>query len=99
MGRTASKSTAVLISGVLYTNDEWTGTRMDAPEWARWLELRRSFYVKIDASRGGFTVRAQTRRKITFWYAVKKVDGKVRSIYLGQAPGAERLRQLVETLV
>jgi len=96
MMRKSSKKTAALISGTLYTDDEYTGTRIDTPAWLAWLVLGKSFYVELEGV--GFTVRSQKRRNGMFWYAVKKLDGKTKSIYVGPSY-ALTLARLIAVLV
>jgi len=93
--RKSSKKTAALISGTLYTDDVWTGTRIDTPAWLSWLMLGKSFYIELEGV--GFTVRSQKRRNGMFWYAVKKLDGKTKSIYVGPSH-AVSLARLIAVL-
>ena len=93
--RKSHKTTAALISGTLYTDDVWTGTRIDSPAWLAWLMLGKSFYIELENV--GFTVRSQKRRNGMFWYAVKKLDGKTKSIYVGPSH-AVSLARLIAVL-
>lgn len=85
MSRKSSKNTPTVISGVLYTNDERTGARLDhVTEWNGFLEDRESFYYTFGDS--GFSVRGQQHRNNFFWYAYKRINGKLHKKYLGYHP-------------
>lgn len=90
MSRKSSRETAVVIRGVLYTNDEHTGARLDSAEWLEWLALGRTFYLQA----GGWTARAEKRGRGLYWYAAKKIDGQTVKRYLGKLPTAEALLRL-----
>jgi len=94
MSRKSSKKTPVVISGSLYTDDDWTGTRLSSAQWFEWLSQGYSFYFEgADCS---MTVRAELRRKGLSWYAFKKQNGKLKKHYVGRidALTIERLEQI-----
>jgi len=85
MSRKSGKNTPTVISGVLYTNDERTGARLDHQiEWNGFLEDRESFYYTYGDS--GFSVRGQHHRQGFFFYAYKRINGKLYKKYLGYHP-------------
>lgn len=88
MGRKASKSTPVVIRGILYTEDEHTGARVDSPQWELWLAQGETFHVN------GWTVRQEKRRGSLYWYGVRKIDGRVVKVYIGKLPTADKLAEL-----
>ncbi len=92
MSRKSSKSTPVVISGMLYTEDEYTGLRVSSPEWFGWLARGQTFYVE----EGRFTVRAEKRHGGLSWYAFKKIDGKLFKKYVGRtaALSLDKLRSV-----
>ena len=82
MPQSAYRSTPVIISGYLYTDDlSTTGIHLDTPAWFDWLLLGFTFYYRDRLA--PFTVRCELRRKRYFWYAFRRVHGKLRKIYLG----------------
>lgn len=81
MARKSSKATPVVISGVLYSEDHWTGTQVGSAAWFSFLAEDQTFYC--DFGPASFTARSEIRRKKRFWYAFKKVDGRLRSRYIG----------------
>lgn len=84
MARKSSTSTAVVKGGYLYTaNEATTGTKIDSPEWVKWLETGETFYFD-DERAGSFTARAEKRRQGLSWYAFRKVNGKLIKRYIGR---------------
>jgi LuxR family maltose regulon positive regulatory protein len=93
MPRKSSKETPVVLSEVVYTNDEHTGIRVGSPAWWDWLTDQKRFYYQADTP---FTARQEKRRNGMFWYAYRKHQGKLYKVYLGtsnQLTG-ERLAQV-----
>lgn len=76
--RKEHKTTPAIKSGVLYTNDSYTGIRIGSSDWFDWLELGRTFYY-------GVTFRCEARRNGRFWYAYKRKAGKLRKKYVGRS--------------
>jgi hypothetical protein len=83
MARKSSKKTAVVTSGTLYTDDEYTGMRLSSSDWVSWLSLGITFYY--ECSSGGFTVRSEQRRQGLSWYAFKKINGRLQKVYVGRS--------------
>jgi LuxR family maltose regulon positive regulatory protein len=81
--KSAYRSTPVVVDSYLYTDDSYTGARVNAPAWFAWLSLGQTFYYKTAA--GSFTARCEKRRNGRFWYAFHKRQGKLRKVYLGAA--------------
>ena len=93
MARKSSKSTAMVVSGVLYTDDDWTGTQVNSLAWSFFLKEGRTFYCDLgDAS---YTARPEKRREGFFWYGYKKVRGKLLKRYIGRAQDVT-INRLVE---
>lgn len=90
MSRKSSRETAIIIRGVLYTNDEHTGVKLDSAEWLEWLTLGRTFYLEAS----GWTIRPEKRGRGLYWYAAKKIDGQTIKRYLGKLPTAEAVGRL-----
>jgi LuxR family maltose regulon positive regulatory protein len=83
MGRKANKTMSTVIDGTLYTTDEnTTGIRLSEPAWSAWLEDNSAFYYQH--STGSFSARKQAHRRGYFWYAYKRIDGRLYKRYLGE---------------
>lgn len=91
MPQKAYKSTPTVISGVLYTDNEYTGAAVGSALWSAFLATGTTFYVEA----GGFTVRCEARRRGAFWYAYKRVNGKLVKRYVGKSE-AVTLARLAE---
>ncbi len=91
MPRKSSKDTPVVISGVLYTEDEYTGTVVGSSRWFEWLADHTTFYY--EGRVGTFTAHRELRRQGYSWYARRRQAGKLSKVYLGRLPGVtlERL--------
>ena len=97
MPRKSSKNTPVILSGVLYTNDEHTGLRVGSTAWWSWLQNAARFYYQTETP---FTARPEKRRQGIFWYAYRRSQGKLYKMYLG-APHQltdERLAEVARQL-
>lgn len=91
MPRGASKHTPVISRGYQYpigdillvtTDDtDTTGTIVGTPEWSMWVEDATSFYFEDET--GSYTAQKQHHRRGYFWYAYKRVGGKLHKLYLG----------------
>ena len=92
MGRGANILTPVVVGGILYSDDAFTGAYVGGRLWFEFLSERRTFHFYGDLS---FTARCELRREVPFWYAYKKVDGKLKKRYLGKTSDLtkERLRR------
>jgi LuxR family maltose regulon positive regulatory protein len=97
MPRKSGKNTPVILSGVLYTNDEHTGLRVGNTAWWNWLRNATGFYYQTDMP---FTARPEKRRQGIFWYAYRRSQGKLYKGYLGAAHQLtdERLAEVARQL-
>jgi len=80
MARKSNKNTPVVLSGVLYTNDEHTGIQVGSAAWWSWTEAQQCFYYQTEMP---FTARQEPRRNGQFWYAYRRSQGKLYKVYLG----------------
>jgi len=80
MPRKEHQKTPVVRSDILYTNDEYTGLRIGSAAWFAWLEAGRTFYL----TEPGLTLRCEPRRNSRYWYAYKRINGKLRKCYVGR---------------
>ena len=81
MPQNAYKTTPTLISGILYSEDTYTGAAGGSSLWAAFLATGSTFYVKDT----GLTVRCEARRQGVFWYAYKRIAGKLIKRYVGKS--------------
>ena len=91
MPRKESKLTSKIESGILYTDDEaTTGAIVGSAPWFAWLQLGRTFSFR------GCTFRSEQRRAGSFWYAYRKIDGKLKKVYVGvpERMSLERLKMV-----
>jgi LuxR family transcriptional regulator, maltose regulon positive regulatory protein len=99
MPRKSTKTTPMIISGVLYTDDRWTGTRIGSAQWFTWLAQATTFYYKGDI--GTFTARCEAKQRGgVYWTAYRRSAGKLSKRYLGKpdALTADRLATVAAAL-
>ncbi len=83
MPRREHQRTPKVISGVLYTDDTATGTRVDSPAWFDWLASASTFYYEARA--GTFTAHHERRRRGgAYWIAYRRRAGVLRRVHLGK---------------
>lgn len=98
MGQSAGKNTPVLESGVLYTSDENTsGIRIDTPAWYAWTLDNEAFYYK--SARVGFSLRKERQRRGFFWYAYKRIGGRLVKRYVGTDVTQAKLADLEQVFL
>lgn len=90
MPKSAYRGTSIVLSGYLYTDDTYTGTAVNTPAWFAWLNMGQTFYYQTP--NGGFTARCEPRRTRIYWYAFRRVKGKLRKRYLGASAKLTRDR-------
>src|SRR5438046_133688 len=85
MSRHENRSTPKVVSGFLYTDDDFTGTLVGSPAWFTWLATATTFYY--EARHGGFfTAHREHRQRGThYWTAYRRHRGVLRRVYLGKA--------------
>jgi len=83
MPRKENRHTPKVISGVLYTNDAATGTRVGSPDWLNWLAIASTFY--FESPDGTFTAHHERRRRGgSYWIAYRRRAGVLRRVHLGK---------------
>lgn len=94
MPRKSGKNTPTIISGTMYTDDDWNGLQVGSDEWSIYLEDGQTFYY--DHPTGAFSAQKQHHRHGYFWYAYKRINGKLYKKYLGmrETIDADRLLQV-----
>ena len=50
-------------------------------QWFEWLSNNTHFHLQNNA--GSFTARKEKRRNTYYWYAYRKINGKLKKKYLG----------------
>ena len=84
MPRRANRTTPIVLSGHIYTDDEYTGTRVGSPAWFAWLATATTFY--FEGHPGTFTAHCERRQRGNrYWIAYRRYQGFLRRIYLGTA--------------
>jgi LuxR family transcriptional regulator, maltose regulon positive regulatory protein len=99
MPRKEHKSSPKLVSGILYTDDTFTGAAVGSARWFTWLQTASTFYY--EGKQGTFTARRETKQRGgSYWVAYRQIDGKLRKSYLGkpEALTADRLASAAAVL-
>ncbi len=100
MPRRASRKTPLILSGYLYTDDTYTGTRVDSPAWFAWLTTATTFYY--DGRQGTFTAHCERRQRgDLYWTAYRRYRSILSRVYLGKADQltAQRLEEVALLLI
>jgi LuxR family maltose regulon positive regulatory protein len=72
------------VSGILYTDDAYTGTAVGSPAWFAWLTTASTFYY--DSRHGTFTAHRERRQRGgLYWIGYRRHAGALRRSYLGQS--------------
>lgn len=77
----AKVSTALVNYDELNDSSYPTAIRVGSAAWFDWLVNHRSF--RFECSHGTFTANKESRKSGMFWYANRRVGGKLRRAYLG----------------
>jgi LuxR family maltose regulon positive regulatory protein len=99
MARQANRNTPLIVSGILYTDDAFTGTPVGSPAWFSWLDSASCFY--FESRTASFTARREHRQRGgSYWIAYRRCAGVLRRSYLGKAQQLtlERLQAAAVTL-
>ncbi len=99
MPRHEHRSTPKIISGYIYTDDAFTGTRVGSPAWFAWLDTATTFYY--EGREGVFSAHREHRRRGgSYWIAYRRQAGVLRRCHLGKAHQLtpERLQTVAGTL-
>jgi LuxR family maltose regulon positive regulatory protein len=100
MPRHENRSTPKVVSGILYTDDAYTGTSVGSPAWFAWLATASTFYY--EARRGGtFTAHREHRQRGgQYWIAYRRRAGILHRSHLGKPDHLtpEHLEQTALTL-
>src|SRR5258707_15613583 len=83
MPRRENRTTPKVVSGILYTDDAFTGTPVGSPAWFTWLDSASTFYY---ASRlGTFTAHRELRQRGgLYWIAYRRRTGLLLRSHLGK---------------
>jgi hypothetical protein len=99
MSRHEHRGTPKVMSGILYTDDTATGTRVDSPAWFDWLTTASTFY--FESPDGHFTAHHERRQRGgSYWIAYRRRAGILRRLHLGKPDrlALDRLEQVALAL-
>ena len=83
MPRRENRTTPKILSGILYTDDAFTGTAIGSPAWFTWLESASTFYY--ESRLGTFTAHRERRQRGgLYWVAYRRRLGLLRRAHLGK---------------
>jgi LuxR family transcriptional regulator, maltose regulon positive regulatory protein len=83
MPRRENRATPKIVSGILYTDDAFTGTTVGSPAWFTWLASAATFY--FESPRGTFTAHLEKRQRGgLYWIAYRRIAGRLRRSHLGK---------------
>jgi LuxR family maltose regulon positive regulatory protein len=84
MPRQENHSTPKIVSGLLYTDDTYTGTSVGSPAWFAWLDSASTFY--FESRTGTFTAHRERRHRGGFyWIAYRRRSAVLHRSHLGKA--------------
>ena len=85
MPRGENRTTPKVMSGILYTDDAFTGTAVGSPAWFEWLKSATTFYYEARCG-GTFTAHRERRQRGgQYWIAYRRRAGILRRFHLGKA--------------
>lgn len=85
MPRHENRTTPKVTSGILYTDDAYTGTSVGSPAWFAWLKAATTFYYEARCG-GTFTAHREHRQRGgQYWIAYRRRVGVLRRSHLGKA--------------
>jgi LuxR family maltose regulon positive regulatory protein len=83
MPRGEHRTTPKIVSGRLYTDDEYTGTLVGSPAWFAWLNTASTFYY--EGRRLTLTAHRERRQRgNSYWTAYRRKGGILHRAYLGK---------------
>jgi LuxR family maltose regulon positive regulatory protein len=83
MPRHANRTTPLVVSGILYSDDAATGTAIGSPAWFAWLTTATTFY--FDSPLGTFTAHCEQRQRGgRYWIAYRRCNGRLHRSHLGK---------------
>jgi hypothetical protein len=84
MPRRANRTTPVIVSGRIYTDDAFTGSLVGSSAWFAWLDSATTFYY--EGREGIFTAHLERRQRGgSYWIAYRRQHGVLRRCHLGKA--------------
>jgi len=83
MSRRENRKTPKIVSGLLYTDDAFTGTSVGSPAWFTWLDSASTFYY--ESRLGTFTAHRERRQRGgSYWVAYRRLAGRLHRSHLGK---------------
>lgn len=84
MPRRENRTTPKVVSGILYTDDAFTGTTIGSPAWFTWLGSASTFYY--ESPLGTFTAHHERRQRGgLYWVAYRRRAGRLHRLHLGKS--------------
>ncbi|MHB8753282.1 MAG: hypothetical protein ACYDBJ_29365 [Aggregatilineales bacterium] len=99
MHRRANRTTPLVLNDILYSDDAFTGAKLNSSAWFEWLVTASTFYYQ--GRLGSFTAHLEQRaRGGQYWIAYRRQAGILRRVHLGKTNHLtrEHLEQAVLTL-
>lgn len=91
MPRQENRTTPKVVSGILYTDDAFTGTAIGSPAWFTWVLSASTFYY--ESHLGTFTAHRERRQRGGYyWIAYRRRLGRLRRLHLGKSDRLTRDR-------
>jgi LuxR family maltose regulon positive regulatory protein len=92
----AHRHAHIVVDGTLLHADGRDALAIGSSAWYAWLNDAQTTSFVYRSARGGFTARRERQRNGWYWYAYRRIGGKLRKRYLGRASDltAERLQQI-----
>ncbi|MGQ9548248.1 MAG: hypothetical protein ACUVSY_00395 [Roseiflexus sp.] len=71
------RSQVCVIDHHLYRNDESATIMVGSPAWYAWLSDEHTLSFVYRSAYGGFTARRERQRNRWYWYAYRRINGKL----------------------
>lgn len=86
----------VVVDDTLLQADGSAAIPVGSPAWHAWLNDEQPVSFVYRSARGGFTARRERQRNGWYWYAYRRIGGKLHKRYLGRTSdlSAERLHRV-----
>lgn len=93
-GRRQDANTPFVANGELYNAGDYTGLKLNTPSWITfvWDHTRFYYYHGHTYQQEGMSVRSQPHRNGFYWYAYKRIHGRLRKLYIGPPEAVTELK-------
>ncbi|MFQ3684043.1 LuxR C-terminal-related transcriptional regulator [Roseiflexus sp.] len=79
------RHTRIIIDNHLCRSDGADAIAVGSPEWYAWLNDEQTTSFVYRSASGGFTARRERQRNGWYWYAYRRIGGRLHKRYLGRA--------------